>query len=430
MSNWNRVTIESVCQSIVDCVNKTAPLADRPTPYRMIRTTNIKQGRLDLSDARYVEESTYRTWTRRAVPSKGDVLLTREAPLGEVAIIRDETNVFLGQRIVQYRANPEVLDPRFLYYSFQGPDLQAQIHAHGGSGSTVDHIRVPDCAKFQIALPPLSEQRRVADVLSSLDEKIELNRRMSETLEAMARALFKSWFVDFDPVRAKAEGRETGFREEIAALFPDGFNNSELGEIPRGWATGSILEQAKLLSGGTPKTDRPDYWDGPILWASAKDVSQCKTSLLVSTDRSISRLGLEESATQLVPALATVIVARGATTGRMALVGREMAMNQTCYALVSTTDSPIALYLSLREGISALVNAAHGSVFDTITTSTFASSRFMLPPPAVLRAFDESCSCYFERMLTSAEQAQTLARLRESLLPRLLAGALSGGGSE
>jgi type I restriction enzyme S subunit len=207
-SEWPQIQIDSLCSLIVDCVNKTAPVVSHKTAYRMIRTTNIKAGRLDLSTCRYVNEDTFAKWTRRAIPSKGDVLLTREAPLGEIAMIHEERNVFLGQRVMQYRADPKRVDPEFLYYSFLAPDLQAQIHAHSGSGSTVDHIRVPECSKFVLAVPPLEEQREITALLGALDRRIVSLRKSNEALEAMARAIFKSWFVDFDPVRAKAEGRE------------------------------------------------------------------------------------------------------------------------------------------------------------------------------------------------------------------------------
>ncbi len=247
---------------------------------------------------------------------------------------------------------------------------------------------------------------------------------MNETLEAMARALFKSWFVDFDPVRAKAEGRDPGLPKQIADLFPDRFEDSELGEIPAGWEVGSILKQAKLLSGGTPKTDREDYWDGDILWASAKDVSQCGETFLITTEHSITRKGLDESATQLIPRFCSVVVARGATTGRMVMFGREMAMNQTCYGLASTTDTHFALHCRLRWEMDDLVHAAHGSVFDTITTSTFANAKVLLPPVALLKAFDQTVSPIFQRILGNTEQSSTLAGLRDSLLPKLISGQL------
>jgi type I restriction enzyme S subunit len=277
---------------------------------------------------------------------------------------------------------------------------------------------------LDILLPPEAEQRAIAHILGTLDDKIELNRRMSETLEAMARALFKSWFVDFDPVRVKVAGLDPGLPKPLADRFPDSFEDSGLGKIPGGWQVGPILAHAQLLSGGTPKTDRPEYWDGGIQWASAKDVSQSSGSFLVETERTITERGLDESATQLVPAFSSVVVARGATTGRMVLFGLDMAMNQTCYALATTTETPFALYCGLREDIDALVRAAHGSVFDTITTSTFASSRIVLPPELLLKAFEERAAPVFHRVLRNTHECLTLAALRDTLLPKLISGDL------
>jgi type I restriction enzyme S subunit len=275
-----------------------------------------------------------------------------------------------------------------------------------------------------VVLPPIDEQRTITHILGTLDDKLELNRRMSETLEAMARALFKSWFVDFDPVRAKAEGRDPGLPKPLADLFPSRLVDSELGEIPEGWGIGSILDQARLLSGGTPKTDVPAYWDGAIPWASAKDVSQCSEAFLVRTERTITTRGLEESATQIIPALSTVVVARGATTGRMALLGRDMAMNQTCYGLATTTETPFALNCRLRHEMDALVHAAHGSVFDTITTKTFSTARLVVVPPPLLRAFEGQAAPILQRVLRSAVESRALAALRDALLPKLISGEL------
>jgi type I restriction enzyme, S subunit len=230
--------------------------------------------------------------------------------------------------------------------------------------------------------------------------------------------------VDFDPVRAKTDGRDPNVPEGIAELFPDHFEDSELGRIPAGWIVSTILECAELLSGGTPKTDRPDYWDGGVPWASAKDVSQCTHAFLVTTERSITDTGLAESATQMIPCFSTAIVARGATTGRMVLLGRAMAMNQTCYAVASRSNTPFALHCQLRWKIDDLVHAAHGSVFDTITTSTFKAARVVLPPAPVLDAFEKLVSPLFLRILENCHEAETLAKLRDSLLPKLISGEL------
>lgn len=312
-------------------------------------------------------------------------------------------------------------DPLFVYYNLSS--RKTEIHT-AASGSAQPILNKSAFGRFNITLPPPEVQRTVSRILGTLDDKIELNRWMNETLEATARALFKSWFVDFDPVRAKAEGRDSGLPQAIADLFPDSFEDSALGEIPTGWDVGPFLRTARLLSGGTPKTDRPEYWDGGIRWASAKDVSQCSDAFLVATERTITKQGLDESATQLVPAFSSVVVARGATTGRMAMVGDVMAMNQTCYALESTAGVPFSLYCHLRQEMDKLVHGAHGSVFDTITTSTFATSEVVLPTNAALRVFEQEVSPLFRRILAATEESRTLAALRDTLLPKLISGEL------
>jgi type I restriction enzyme, S subunit len=206
------------------------------------------------------------------------------------------------------------------------------------------------------------------------------------------------------------------------SLFTFRFVNATKDELPKDWMIGPILNHAKLLSGGTPKTEQQDYWNGDIHWASAKDVSQCGQSFLVTTERTITQKGLEESATQMIPAFCTVVVARGATTGRMVMFGREMAMNQTCYALASTTGTPFALYCQLRHEMGDLVHTAHGSVFDTITTSTFAGSRVLLPLKETLEEFEKIVSPIFHRILANTEESRTLVALRDALLPKLLSG--------
>lgn len=311
-------------------------------------------------------------------------------------------------------------DPRFICYFLRGVDFIAYSDKAAVPGLNRNHLH-----QARVVVPTdAQDQRAIAHILGALDDKIELNRRMNETLEAMARALFKSWFVDFDPVRAKAEGRDPGLPKALADLFPARLVDSELGEIPEAWQTGPILDHARLMGGGTPKTDRPEYWDGPIAWASAKDVSQSPGTFLIGTERTITKRGLDEGATQMIPAFCSVVVARGATTGRMVLLGCDMAMNQTCYGLASTTETPFALYCRMRAEIDALVNAAHGSVFDTITTSTFTSSRVVLPPKLLLKAFEERAAPLFLRVLESTRESRALAALRDALLPKLISGEI------
>ena len=167
---WKVKRIEEWCESIIDCVNKTAPLVEGPTPFKMIRTTNVRNGQVDISAVRFVTEATYKLWTRRLIPRKGDVILTREAPMGEVGMLLTDDMVFLGQRLVSYRVNPNFLDNHFLLLALQSRDLQGQIHAKA-SGSTVQHMRVPDTKNLLLAAPSLKQQREVVTRLTNLREE-------------------------------------------------------------------------------------------------------------------------------------------------------------------------------------------------------------------------------------------------------------------
>jgi type I restriction enzyme S subunit len=382
-------------------------------------------GRVAHGERRYLDASLASARGYRRTRFGDYLLTTRDLTqaadfLGLLARIPDDREYLVNQgaNVVRFRAD---IDGRFVVYWCNGPIYRSFIKGYH-VGSTQIHIRKEDFLDAPLWLPPSSEQKAIGHILGSLDDKIELNRQMNKTLEAMALAVFKAWFVDFDPVRAKAAG--AGLRSNLADLFPDSFARSELGDIPEGWTVGSLLSSARLLSGGTPKTDRPDYWNGPISWASAKDVSQSQDPFLIATERTITPEGVEQSATQLLPPFASLIVARGATTGRMVLSGLEMAMNQTCYALVSTVDTPFALYCQLCAEIGALVHSAHGSVFDTITTRTFESSRAVCPPVSLLKIFEEGVAPLFLRLLSNVHESRTLAGLRDTLLPKLISGQL------
>ena len=355
----------------------------------------------------------------------GDIVFGRKGAVERSAQVQpDEDGYFLGSDGIRIRLNCDACEPKFIAYQLQARAHRAWMLQHA-AGTTMPSLNEGIIRRIPIRIRPLTEQKAIAHILGTLDDKIELNRRMNATLEAMARAMFQSWFVDFDPVRAKLDGRQpVGLDAATAGLFPANFQDSAVGHIPKGWETGSILRQADLLSGGTPKTDIPTYWNGDVPWASAKDVSQCGDAFLVSTERTITKLGVEESSTKIIPAFATVVVARGATTGRLTMFGHSMAMNQTCYGLRSKVGSPFALYCNVRHFVERLVQGGHGSIFDTITTSTFEATAVLLAPKEVLLAFDQQVTPLFHQVRANLHQSRTLATLRDTLLPKLLGGEL------
>jgi type I restriction enzyme S subunit len=408
-----------VCSLIVDCVNKTAPLVEGPTPYRMIRVTNIKDGRLDFSECRYVDEATFRIWTRRSVPRSGDVLLTREAPLGLVAIIRDEVGVFLGQRVMQFRANPDLLDSRFLYYSFLAGDLQAQVHAHSGAGSTVDHIKVPDCSKFLISLPSLPEQKRVVEPLGYIDRRIDVLRSANLNLEAIARAVFKSWFVDFDPVRAKAEGREPeGMDAATAALFPSEFEELNGCSIPEHWMSLPLDSIAGFLNGLALQKYPASPGEDSI---PAIKIAQLKR-------------GSAESADRISPTLPAQYLVRDGDlifswSGSLEVeiwCGGEGALNQHLFKVTSEAYPQWFIYGWLQEHLDHFreIAASKVTTMGHIQRHHLREALVVAPPSSILEKLGATMSPLHDRIVQSRLQARTLADLRDTLLPRLISGKL------
>jgi type I restriction enzyme S subunit len=310
-------------------------------------------------------------------------------------------------------------NPRFAYYLLKTFDL-ASLNSGSAQPSLNRNFVHPVPASF----PEPFEQKAIASVLGALDDKIALNRRMNETLERTARAIFKDWFVDFGPTRAKMEGRQAYLAPEIWSLFPDRLDGERK---PVGWVSEPLLAHARLISGGTPKTDEPAYWGGTISWASAKDVSQCADSFLVSTERMITERGLNESSTRLIPPFSTAVVARGATTGRCCIFGKEMAMNQTCYALHSEKGLHFWLNCTFKSLVEGIVHAAHGSVFDTITTKTIEGAACLVASCNLMESFEATTSPLFTRILANIEESRTLAATRDLLLPKLMSGEIRVG---
>lgn len=219
---WScEATTGLLCELIVDCVNKTAPIVEDETPFKMLRTTNIRNGRIDLSYCRRVTRETFETWTRRAKVERGDVILTREAPIGEVGYVDFDDTVFLGQRLMQYRVNSSKLNPRYLLYSFLSPSLRGQFAAHDGTGSTVSHIRVGDCSRFTVAHPTLPEQHKIAEFLTAVDGRIGQLSQKKALLEDYKKGVMQQLFT-----------QALRFKDDHGNDFPD-WEEAEFGKIAK-----------------------------------------------------------------------------------------------------------------------------------------------------------------------------------------------------
>jgi type I restriction enzyme S subunit len=326
-----------------------------------------------------------------------------------------------NQQINSVIVDEALADPRFLYYVFchRGSDL-LQL---GGGGSVYANVSKSRFSNWEINLPPLEAQRAIASILSAFDDKIELNRRTAETLEAMARAVFKSWFVDFDPVHAKAAGRLPDLMDaETAALFPDRFGEDGL---PEGWRQTTIGScVGGVSSGGTPKRAEPSYWeDGTIPWFRTGDLDD---GPLIAAGEHITDLGLAGSSCKLWPP-GTLLLAMYAspTVGRMGMLEIEATANQACAALTPSTLAPVH-YLRhwLLETRDWLQRVAVGAAQQNINLQIVRDHVIMIPGQDVVDAFEEAAILTYRRQLSMARENELLCAIRDALLPRLLSGEL------
>lgn len=416
--DWKALPLEDCMAAIIDYRGKSPDKTTFGVP--LVTAKIIKGGRIGPPEE-FIAEEDFDVWMRRGMPKPGDVVMTTEAPLGEVAQL-DQRRVALAQRIITLRGKPDVLDNTFLKFLLQSQPVQEELRARS-TGTTVLGIRQSELRKVSLNLPPLVEQKAIAGVLEALDEKIESNRRMNATLESLARALFQSWFVDFDPVRTKQKGCTlAGLAEPITILFPAQFQPSELGEIPKGWEVCPLSRKIDILSGGTPKTSEPAYWDGEIPWYSVKDVPSDSDVWVIRTEKHITQLGVDNSAAQVLPEGTTIISARG-TVGKLALIGVPMAMNQSCYGLRGKRGySDAFIYFLLRHVAVDLQQRTHGTVFDTITRQTFDTLDYAFPPAELTAAFSLTVEPLLRCIQANLRQSYTLATLRATLLPKLLSG--------
>jgi type I restriction enzyme S subunit len=275
----------------------------------------------------------------------------------------------------------------------------------------------------RLPFPDISEakQQEIASVASAFDRKIDCNRRMNETLEAMARAMFKDWFVDFGPTRAKMEGRAPYLAPEIWSLFPDRLDDEGK---PEGWNHASLSHFFTILGGGTPKTTEQKYWGGRILWFSVVDAPTGGDVYVIQTEKHITPQGLEGSSAQLVPAGTTIISARG-TVGKLAIAAQEMTFNQSCYGLRRVPPvGDVFVYMAAKHMVSKLRQMSHGAVFSTITRQTFEAISLPAPQPQLLETFEDTASPFFDQIKANVLQSLSLAQTRDLLLPKLMSGEI------
>lgn len=427
-SEWKRISLREAGITLIDCDHRTPPAVDSGYPY--VSIPQLRQGRIEISDARKITAEHFEEWTRKAKPQAYDVVLSRRCNPGETAFVAPHMEFALGQNLVLLRADGTKVYPPFLRWLVRSPDWWGEVERFINVGAVFNSLKCADIPKFSLPIPELPEQQSIAETLGALDNKIALLRETNTTLKAIAQALFKSWFVDFDPVRAKAEGRDPiGVPPEIADLFPNEFEDSELGEIPKGWRVGAFAEITDAVGGATPSTKEPAYWeDGQHCWATPKDLSGMDTPVLLDTERKITDAGLAKISSGLLP-VGTVLMSSRAPIGYLAIAEVPVAVNQGFIAMKPKDGISNLFLLNLvRSQMDEIKSHANGSTFMEISKAAFRPLKVALPPISVIQAFDNVARSLYERMVSNVRQIGSLTDLRDTLLPRLMSGKLSLSG--
>lgn len=418
-TSWSEYQLDEITELISDCPHSTPKWKDNGVI--VLRSQNIKNGRLDLTSPSFTDEAGYLGRVKRAIPEFGDLVLTREAPMGEVCQIPEGIKCCLGQRMVLLRPDKTKIDSRYLLYAIQSPYLQHQISWNEGTGTTVSNIRMPNIKAFNIPTPELKEQKAIAHIFGSLDDKIELNRQMNTTLEAMAQALFKSWFVDFDPVidnalaagnpipdalqdkaaaRAALGDARKPLPEDVAGLFPAAFVwTEEMGWIPEGWEVENLSSIAAFSNGKSS----PDRMNGEIpVFGSNGKIGYCNESNKENV----------------------IIIGRVGT-----YCGSLHYHNSKCWVTDNAMSAEMKgkqdnLFLLELLKISSLNDLRTGSGQPLLNQGIIKSIKFACPPMTIIKRFSTFSSENYGKNIQLEKQSATLSQLRDVLLPKLLSGEL------
>ena len=429
VNRWSQTKVDEMIRRGVLALNdgyRVRNVELGPIGIPFVRGGDIGDGSVNTAVEDHVRpEFTDRVQSKLTRPF--DVAFITKGTVGRVGMVRpgQPQSVFAPQVCYWRSLDSEQLEPRFIFYLLTSAEFQSNLDAVKTHGSmAADYVSMSDQREFRLTFPPIHDQRAISEVLGTLDDKIELNRRMNATLEATARALFQSWFVDFEPARAKLDGRQpAGLDASTADLFPNEFEDSELGHIPKGWSIKAVGEVVDCVGGGTPSTAEPKYWEGGTHhWTTPKDFSSLQAPILLETDRKLTNAGIAKISSGLLPA-GTLLLSSRAPVGYLAIAAIPVAINQGFIAL--KCNEPASNFFMLnwcQTNMAAIESRATGTTFAEISKQNFRPIPVVLPPKELMAAFTAKVAPLYTQITANLHQSRTLATLRDTLLPKLLSG--------
>ena len=401
--------------------------------YCLIRSQNIYNDGFYSNGLVYIDENAAKKLKSVEIFEKDILLNITGDSVARVCIApKEQLPARVNQHVAIIRLIHDEFDYKFVKYYLTNNQMQNYMLSMASAGATRNALTKTMIENFYLPKPSLTYQKKIAHILSTLDEKIELNKKINQTLESISQTIFKSWFVDFDPVYAKANAnsedeydaiaKELGISRETLDLFPSEFEESELGLIPKGWKIDELERCCqKIESGGTPKRNVTEYWNGSIDWLTSSEV---KNPIVYESKEKISHLGLKESSAKMWPAGTTVIAMYGATAGAVCLLAEPMTTNQACCGLMPRPETRLFLFLYVQFESKNLASKATGSAQQNLNKGLVATHKIIIPSKDICIVFEKMLSALFEKRILSLKEIKTLTITRDALLPKLLSGEI------
>ena len=388
-----------ICELIVDCPHSTAK--DEGHGFPLIRTPNIGKGRLILDNVHRVCKEVYDKRNIRAIPQVNDIILAREAPAGNVALITEGQKVCLGQRTVLIRPDINKVNPEYLVYYMLSPKVQHDLQS-SANGATVAHINMPKIRNLKIQIPNRRIQDKIANILSRYDSLIENYQKQIKLLEEAAQRLYKEWFVDL--------------------RFPGHENTKIVDGVPEGWSYMKIKDRYKTVLGGTPSRSINNYWGGDISWINSGEINKLR---IINPSEKITIDGYNNSSTKLMPIHTTILAITGSTLGQVSYTEIETCANQSVVGIIDEIDTTSEyLYLNIYNNIHFIINKATGGAQQHINKDIINDYYIMLPDEDILTEFRRKIKPVFNATRDYLFKIEKLTEARDRLLPKLMSGEI------
>ena len=409
---YNIISLESLCKKIIDCPHSTPKWQNEGIP--VIRNYNLKNGKIDCKNLSFVSEEDYKERVRRAIPEESDIIISREAPMGVVGIVPKGFQCCLGQRLVLLKIDKSKCLPKYLLYTLMSEYVQLQIRRINQTGSIVSNLNISSLKELKILLHNFEEQRKIANILSAIDDKIQINNQINQELEAMAKTLYDYWFVQFDFPDQNGKPYKSSGGKMV-------YNPELKREIPEGWGVAKVEDIAQTGSGGTPKSTNVSYYsNGEIPWINSGELEQ---TVITSTSNFITEEGLNNSSAKLFPSGTILVAMYGATAGKVSFLTFEASTNQAICAIM-LTDIRMRYYLKnvIEDLYQYLVKLSTGSARDNLSQDMIKNIKVVIPSNDILDRFYDFSNNIIKEITKKQQENEQLTQLRDWLLPMLMNG--------